>query len=767
MNFETPLALFQHLLGLDEQSMAENLPALIDDNHEFYEDVIALITAHQENQKQTSFNVLISKQAEQLVEDNEIHELVGRQIGVYKLVKKLGQGGMGAVYLGERNDGQLEQKVAIKFVYPSIAALTGDNFLHKEAQHLANLEHANIAKIFTVDTNEENLPYMVMEYVDGTPIDDYCESNNLNLNERLKLFQKVCDAVNTAHQNMLIHADIKPSNILVDNQGEPKLMDFGIARRLKLVINEDEKNSYLKAMSRKYASPEQIDGKHINTTSDIFSLGKLLLSLTEQGYIDCELHSIANKASLAENNERYQSAIELATKIELYRNGYAIPEYSKGLLYRFKKLLKRNQLVSSLLVVIGLIITSSAYSSYHKNQELIEQLEISQNVTNFMTNLFELSNIDQNSAYSVNELLEKGVQELNSKNFHSHKAKAHLLAAIAKSYHGQGLYKQAEPLYLQALDSFNSTIDESFIKVQNELAELYMLTDRVHEAQQLLNSILSTFSSFEHNEKYKTVDLIGLSLQHQGKYSESRDYHVRALNWFKKSADKDLFMESTINGNIGVSYMMEGLNEEALPFFERAITLDSLIYAENVQKPNPRVALHFQQYGAILGEIGQFQKGLVYLKKALKMFESIYSTGHPRLYAVLNNVATIYGRDLQQPKQALEYLHQSVKSFNGGTLNDSIDLAVIYHNIATNYRDLMQYSEAVIWHEKALKIMEKIGERSFAKGMLVAGYGETLINTQYKKRAMNNIEIAIEILKEVSPEHDKIAQLESLRSRLN
>jgi serine/threonine-protein kinase len=266
MVYKNAFHLFQTLLEEGNENLEQRILNLITSEHELFNETTKLIAAYQANKNETLVKDLIYNQAGNLVDDSQIHELLNTQIAQYKLTKKIGQGGMGAVYLGERNDGQIEQKVAIKFVYPSIVALAGDDFLQKEAQHLANLEHTNIAKIFTVDTTDNELPYMIMEYVEGVPIDQYCDDNKLALKTRLKLFQKVCSAVHEAHQNMVLHADIKSSNVIVDKQGEPKLMDFGIARKIEESYNSELQKTKLdkksiRALSQKFASPEHIEGK--------------------------------------------------------------------------------------------------------------------------------------------------------------------------------------------------------------------------------------------------------------------------------------------------------------------------------------------------------------------------------------------------------------------------------------------------------------------------------------------------------------------------
>lgn len=414
MNFDTSVALFQHLLAIDEQSMSNNLSKLINKEHPFYDEVAELISAHEQNQKQTSFNELIGKQAEQLVEDSKVHQLVNSQVGVYQLVKKLGQGGMGAVYLGKRNDGQIEQTVAIKFLYPSIAALAGSNFLLNEAQHLANLKHSNIAKIQTVGITNQGLSYMVMEYIEGEPIDQYCDNHKLQLTERLILFQKVCQAVREAHQNMIIHADLKPSNILVDTQGEPKLLDFGIARQLNKPFEKHSNHSVganLKAASGDFASPEQKAGTPLSAASDIFSAGKILERMINPPEKPKSLIAIWCKQTvnmcLQQQPSKRLSSFDVVIKgIENILNYYP-PNWVKcSYLDKINAFVVRNTFFSISLFLFLLISCAFLSALITQNQQLDKQNKTNEKVITFLTSLF--ANNKDGDEIDVFNLLETG-----------------------------------------------------------------------------------------------------------------------------------------------------------------------------------------------------------------------------------------------------------------------------------------------------------------------------------------------------------------------
>jgi non-specific serine/threonine protein kinase/serine/threonine-protein kinase len=210
----------------------------------------------------------------------ELVSLTGTRIGPYQIVEEIGHGGMGTVYRAVRADDQYRKEVAIKVVRGGL----GDEFrLHRflaERQILANLDHANIARLLDGGATEDGRPYVVMEYVEGRPIDEYCDQGKLPVPERLKLFRTVCSAVAYAHQRLVIHRDIKPVNILVTKEGEPKLLDFGIAKILDPEdTGVDQTVTVMRLMTPEYASPEQVRGEPITTASDVYSLGVVLYGL--------------------------------------------------------------------------------------------------------------------------------------------------------------------------------------------------------------------------------------------------------------------------------------------------------------------------------------------------------------------------------------------------------------------------------------------------------------------------------------------------------
>ncbi|MBY0504531.1 MAG: protein kinase [Bryobacteraceae bacterium] len=313
---------------------------------------------------------------------------VGWRLGPYRTLELIGQGGMGAVYRAVRDDDEFQQEVAIKLIRRGVNSdYVRSRFLY-ERQILAFLNHPHIARLLDGGTTEDGLPYFVMEFVEGSAIDEYCILRQLPLRPRLELFLKACSAVEYAHRNLIVHRDLKPSNILITEDGTPKLLDFGIA---KLLLPDHphlapaQTSLLTRALTPDYASPEQIRGEAVTTATDVYSLGVLLYELLtgkkahrfnthtpgEIERVVCEveavrpsslnrelagdLDQILGKALEKDPGQRYGSVEQFAADIRRYLTGQPVNARSHTLLYRVSKFVKRRKGV--VLAVAAIILT--------------------------------------------------------------------------------------------------------------------------------------------------------------------------------------------------------------------------------------------------------------------------------------------------------------------------------------------------------------------------------------------------------------------------
>jgi serine/threonine protein kinase/Tfp pilus assembly protein PilF len=350
--------------------------------------------------------------------------MMGDRIGPYRVLRTLGAGGMGEVYLAERADAQFEQQVAIKVVHGGALAVSMHSRLKQERQILAQLDHPNIAHLLDGGALTDGSAYIVMEYVDGEAIDVFCDVNRLDINARLKLFQTVCAAVHYAHQNLIVHRDLKPSNILVTAAGVPKLLDFGIAKLLDdrqaarhtLAVTQAD----VRIMTPDHASPEQVRGQAITTSSDVYVLGVLLykllcgtgpffiasMRLSEIERAICEkdpsppsetvsaeelpeskliaesrgtsakrlrrslsgdLDNIVLMAMRKEPERRYASAEQLAGDIQRFLEGMPVIARRDTVSYRTAKFVKRHWLPVSAAAAAAFIVIAFSVTTYEQS----------------------------------------------------------------------------------------------------------------------------------------------------------------------------------------------------------------------------------------------------------------------------------------------------------------------------------------------------------------------------------------------------------------
>lgn len=382
----------------------------------------------------------------------------GRRIGSYRLIEEIGRGGMSRVFLAERADGQFEQRVAVKLLRPGLDSELDQARFRAERQILAALNHPNVARLFDGGLTNDGVPYLVLEYVEGKPINLYCDERKLSAVERLELFLPVLDAVQYAHRNLVVHRDLKPSNILVTADGEVKLLDFGLAKLLE-PANEDVSLTQTgqRWMTPEYAAPEQVRADTVTTVTDIYQLGAVLYELLtgsppfgrrSRGLHELEgaivhdeprapsaaastgagtgadtgtgkplrgdVDAILLKALRKEPERRYSSASAFRDDVERFLRGQPVSARPDTALYRFRKLVRRNTVASAATalaaaaLVVATVLSVRGMREARRERDHVEQaLRRSRASVAFESLIFKLIPVG-GAAMTYDQLIARG-----------------------------------------------------------------------------------------------------------------------------------------------------------------------------------------------------------------------------------------------------------------------------------------------------------------------------------------------------------------------
>ncbi len=306
--------------------------------------------------------------APQVLQTGGAREQLGEEarperVGAYKIIDIIGQGGMGAVYKGERDRGDFDHIAAIKVIRPSLFSDALTERFERERQTLAGLNHPGITRLFDGGTLPDGSPYIIMELVDGIPLATWIETNQADLSTILDLFEQICSAVSYAHQNLIIHRDLTPTNVLVTADQSIKLIDFGIAmpqsdEAFQAQSGDDPTASL--SFTPGFSAPERSQGAPANTLSDVYSLGKLLDVMLQDIKPDKDLRSIVSHASATRTEDRYASVLALLDDVRNYRTGYPVAARKGGTGYRFGKYFRRRRLLVSF-ATVGVLGLSAAF----------------------------------------------------------------------------------------------------------------------------------------------------------------------------------------------------------------------------------------------------------------------------------------------------------------------------------------------------------------------------------------------------------------------
>lgn len=413
--------------------------------------------------------------------------LLNQQFGPYLLSQWLGRGGMASVYVGERNDGKFKQQVAVKVLRQALHTDFERRLFQREQQALAALDHPNVARLLDGGVTESGLPYLVMELVRGKTLLVHCQDLELSPRARVALFVQVCDGVQAAHRALIVHRDIKPGNIVVSDQGQAKLLDFGVAKILHLDDDGTNPTQTFAPITPAYAAPEQFNNGIITTATDVYSLGMVLhelltgarrkpgdttraseLSKRTQAhgtsetvrFLRGDIDNILRQAMATEPRERYASAGDLAADLRRFLDGQPVQAHPPSGWYRTQKFVRRNfaAVMACSLLILGLIASlvyalGQAQIARVQTVEAQVQAKRATATRDFLVQLFEVSQagVARTDIPSTETLLREGGQRVLSALGDAPIVRIELLNVIGGVQNSLGLTKDAKPLLEAAL----------------------------------------------------------------------------------------------------------------------------------------------------------------------------------------------------------------------------------------------------------------------------------------------------------------------------
>lgn len=397
----TSTEIFYNLISLNDTEKLNLIESIRYDSPTLYEEVIRLIDVEKNSLKNLTH--LFAKNAHDMLDSQSF---VGEKIGKYIIKKRIGEGGMGVVYAALRCDNTYQQELAVKFFRPSLLEIFGRDLLFLEAQLLASINHPYVAKVFDAGEYQSHV-FIVMERVNGDNLAVYKRTHKADLSTLLNLFIKICEAIEHSHQNQVLHADIKPENIIIDENGNPKVIDFNITQKL---CTKETQNTLL-ALSKGFASPEQANAEHLTHQSDIYSLGKLLKFLLEGFRFSADLTQIIEKATRHNPKERYGVVFELRSDIANFQEKRPISNKKNRPLYVTQRLVQRHPISAVLFTLFIFSLFSFTVVIVDKNYKLTQEKELTEDMMLELTNLvFYGKNVEHKKSFdSILDLTRKRV----------------------------------------------------------------------------------------------------------------------------------------------------------------------------------------------------------------------------------------------------------------------------------------------------------------------------------------------------------------------
>jgi serine/threonine-protein kinase len=681
----------------------------------------------------------------------------GTRVGAWEVVGQLGRGGMGEVYLAHRADGEYDQDAALKILGGDVSRPDARSRFLAERQILAGLSHPNIARLLDGGVADDGRPFFVLERVEGRPIDAYCDERGLDVTDRIRLFLPVCEAVQYAHQNLVVHRDIKPANLLVTSGGVPKLLDFGIAKLLDehaLSGHATSTRLGFRALTPDYASPEQFRGLSITPASDVYQLGLLLYQVLvgslpyppttpsgddmeeavdarartrpsaavrghgSQAGQEAERRAIARgstpgrlarrlrgdlddiilKALRPEPDRRYGSAGQLADDLQRHLEGRPVRARPDSVLYRAGKFARRNALALSAVSVVFLVVTGFAVGMRRQAHETAIERDRAQGVVDLLGGLFRSSDpfVSLGDTVTVREVLERGAVRVREELGDQPEVQATLMEVMGDVYDNLGLLEPAADLFRSSLDVRRSRLGDDDVGLAFTLRRLGMLKTRTGDFEGADALLREALERLRRTARRGTAEY-ALALNDIG-YA----WQVQA----RPDLAEPLLEEalSTYRG-LAEPVLAQGVTLVNLGWLRRsdgdadsaqALFRKAIAYRRDLGGPDhPSVATALDALGGVLSDIAEFGGADSALVEALRIQREILPEGHTTIAGLVYERGNLLRRQ-GRPADAEPLLREALASRIAALGEEHFLVANSRNGLALALQDMGRDGEAEV-----------------------------------------------------------------------
>lgn len=718
----------------------------------------------------------------------------------FKILKEIGHGGMARVFLCERADGQFDQKVAIKIMkLQGNVAFFKEKF-RQEQQILAGINHPNIAQLFDGGITREGFPYIVMEFVEGQPIDQYCQEHKLDINAKIRLFTQVCDALQYAHNKLIVHHDIKPANILVNEQGQVKLLDFGIAQ---VLYNQELKKSGKSAFSGtlKYASPEQFDGHGPSVASDIYKLGLVFFRIItghDYHYTDHEVPEEHPQRKhffvqlLKTHQElRKEKALKISDLSAIFSHCLALDPQHRFITisafyhdlvnllkneplhahptsfsYRLRKHYLRHKTRYVLLMIFNLALFVAVGFFVAQYFETVKEKQRAEHILGFVWEIFDAVDPEatQGDTLTVYELLEKSVPRIE-KLYDQPELQAELYHVSGRIFTRMGFWSRGRELYLKSwelqarlpasrrhnLNRANLLYDMATVKRnQSEYTSADSIIDLAlglyqrHMQPEIVPDYAEALSTKAHIQRLL------------GEYAGSLEYARKALDLMNDNHRPPGLINVSLLVNKASAFRDLSQYDDALETMMKAMEI-----IENLDSGiNSTIVMAYNNLGVLYSRLGKHEKALEVLQQTYDMNAMIYGEQSPTALIALSNIASEYYRlgDYGTSDSINLILVEQYTQILGEHHNYTV--STIY-NLGNSYFSQGLYSKALDFQQRALEAdINNFGE---SHPFVAGGYYSlalSYLGLENYTRARSFLQMALTIYQENFGEsHAQIARV--------